>query len=188
MQSTRHGGRRLLQNKTRVRPANAKAAHDRAPRVLRRLGEGHRLQRQVQLPRLPQDVRVALLHLDRRRNRSREHAQRRLHHTGHARRALHVAEVGLQRPDQQRRRAALLAEGSTQRLGFRLIARHRARPVRFCVGHRRRVGVRCAAHALQKLLLHLPAGIRDGRLRAVVVHATAADHRVYSVSRRLCCT
>ena len=180
----RHG-RRLFQNEARVGAANAEAADNGAPRVLLRLRKGRLLQRQIQLPRLPQDVRVALLHLDRRGDLARVHAQRRLHHARHARRALHVPEVGLQRPDQQRRRSLRLAERSAQRPRLRLVARHGARAVGFRIRHRGRVCVGYTTHTLQQLLLHLPAGIRDGWLRAVVVHAAPADHRVNAVARRL---
>ena len=113
------------------------------------------------------------------------HRQHGLHQAGCAGRRLKVADVGLDRADQQRTvRFASPAVCRSQGQRFNGIAHFRARSVRFHIVHFRRPDTGAGERLLDYPFLRRPVRHGEARTGPVLVHGRSADHGPDAVAIR----
>ncbi len=160
----------------RVRPADTERRHTRAPRPVH-LGPGPRLRQQLHRAGRPVHVRRRRCHVQRLRQHAFPHRHDHLDHTGDTGRGLRVAEVRLDRTQEQRPLGvAVLPVRGQQGLGLDRVAEWRARTVPFDDVHVRRGESGRAQGPSDHPLLR--GAVRGGEAvgRAVLVDRGPAHH------------
>ena len=157
----------------RATEAEARDTCHRAARVFRPLA---RILDYLESLGVEVDVRVRTHVVQARWQHALTHRHQDLHHAGHARRGLGVAEVRLGRPQQGRAiRIAPRAQHLTERAGLDRVAEDRARAVSLHVVHGGRVDSRVLIGGAQDRGLRLRVRRGDAVGAAVRVHRRALD-------------
>ena len=164
-----------------VRATKTERVHDTAALALD-LGEVRHIERHFHVERVKRNARIALFEPDLRRDFALVNGKRQLDQTVDAGTGFQVADVGLDRTDQQLAVGFGLTDNTADGAGFDRVANGRAGAVCFDIAD-----VVCGdASADHQRLHHLHLAVlvrrRDGRGKAVLVGPAFLDHRIDAVA------
>ncbi len=176
----RFGGRRLLDDHVCVGAADPEGRHPGPTRPPHRR-PGHAVGRDGEPRSTLDSVRRQLGEVQMRRNVAVLHAEHGLDETGDPGGRLQMTQVGLHRPQHQRRRAVALTEDLTQRPQFDRITQRGAGAVRLDVVDLRRLQPRRRQRRTHHRLLGRPAGHRLPAAGTILVDRRTAHHRQHRI-------